>query len=286
MKKISILNFVPFLICVPSVLMGAAIMHMNQVPMTVYLQNILVLIIGSFLAMIYISRGIKLSVKTVFVLILLGILALCAAFLFPGMEGVHRWIKIGPMNINLAFIVLPLLLIGLNVLLEMGKLGFSYICILVIAALLFLQPDASMITAFSAAILWLMFHNNKKKLLPCILAIVLIGLSAVSWLNLDSLAPVSYVEDILLLAKESGTIYLIFSLLFIVITLCPFWWKAAQPHKTLSIGLGVFFIIVNLSTFLGNFPVPLMGYGVSPIIGYLIAVSWVMQKKQNGALSS
>ena len=32
-------------------------------------------------------------------------------------------------------------------------------------------------------------------------------------------------------------------------------------------------------TFLGNFPMPIMGYGISPIIGYIIAITWLNNNK-------
>lgn len=49
-------------------------------------------------------------------------------------------------------------------------------------------------------------------------------------------------------------------------------------RKVISTSLGLFFFVLILSAILGNFPVPLIGYGSSPIIGYLISVSY-MEKR-------
>jgi hypothetical protein len=32
--------------------------------------------------------------------------------------------------------------------------------------------------------------------------------------------------------------------------------------------------------FIGLFPMPVMGYGISPIIGYLISITWLHQNKE------
>ncbi|WP_091547697.1 hypothetical protein [Alkaliphilus peptidifermentans] len=37
------------------------------------------------------------------------------------------------------------------------------------------------------------------------------------------------------------------------------------------------FLTILISTLFGNFPVPLMGYGISPIIGYFIAITWLLK---------
>ena len=40
----------------------------------------------------------------------------------------------------------------------------------------------------------------------------------------------------------------------------------------LGVALGVYMSATVLATFVGNFPVPVMGYGISPIIGYLLGL--------------
>ena len=54
-----------------------------------------------------------------------------------------------------------------------------------------------------------------------------------------------------------------------------------QKFRLLSMCLGLYFTIILISTLFGNFPVPLMGYGVSPIIGYFIAITWLVKSKIN-----
>lgn len=43
--------------------------------------------------------------------------------------------------------------------------------------------------------------------------------------------------------------------------------------------LGLYFLMTILVTFVGHFPMPIMGYGISPIIGYLIAITAIQKLK-------
>jgi hypothetical protein len=49
--------------------------------------------------------------------------------------------------------------------------------------------------------------------------------------------------------------------------------------KLSSACIGLYYILIIVSTLFGNFPVPLMGYGISPIIGYYAAMTWYAKVK-------
>ena len=50
--------------------------------------------------------------------------------------------------------------------------------------------------------------------------------------------------------------------------------------------IGFYYIIIILSMLFGNFPAPLMGYGISPIIGYYLSLIWYQNRKLGDAVSS
>ncbi|NLK28359.1 MAG: hypothetical protein GX306_08475 [Clostridiales bacterium] len=54
----------------------------------------------------------------------------------------HRWIKVGIINVNVAMVVLPITLLASYNLLMKQKVEFVLIIIISIAMLLALQPDA------------------------------------------------------------------------------------------------------------------------------------------------
>lgn len=273
----------PLFYALPSVAVGIGVMYAHDISPSIYMQNFVFLMICSVISIAYMAwtSDSKIGEAGILVIAIACVLFLAGSFLSEGTDGVHRWIQIGPMNVNIAFIALPILLIAINKLLAKGRLRICIVLILVSAILLFLQPDASMISAFSVALLPVMFAKGKNKLWNFVVAAVLLVLSVLSWSQLDGLQPVSYVEDILVLAKESGWGSLFFCVLALFVMIWPFVrLKGFQQYQGISMSLGLFFLALIVSALLGHFPVPLIGYGISPILGYMISAAYVVKKKR------
>jgi len=200
-------------------------------------------------------------------------------FFFQGLEGVHRWLTFGPINIYIASIVCPLLIIHLWKLTlknrEYYVFGLTFISLII----LLFHPDASQLTAFACAafiILWKKMNKRMIKLLCITYTVVLV---TASWIFPDELAPVPYVEDIIFLVADLGNVWFIMGILSLLLLLIPFFFYGKKSIVSLS--LGVYFLIMMIVTFIGNFPMPIMGYGISPIIGYIISITWLYQNKEN-----
>jgi hypothetical protein len=43
-------------------------------------------------------------------------------------------------------------------------------------------------------------------------------------------------------------------------------------NRSLLLAFGVYFFVCIAATFIGNFPVPVLGYGLSPTLGYVSAL--------------
>jgi len=111
--------------------------------------------------------------------------------------------------------------------------------------------------------------------------VLLSALIIISWVFLDELPPVSYVENIVRLLANMGILWLSLGVISLVILPLPFIFFSPEKYKLLSVSIGMYFIIILISTLFGNFPVPLMGYGVSPIIGFFISITWFVKFKIN-----
>ncbi|MCM3763787.1 hypothetical protein [Neobacillus niacini] len=183
----------------------------------------------------------------------------------------------GPINLYIASIFLPLFIIHLWKLAlsthEFYVIGLTFI---VLVILLF-HPDAGQVTAFACAtaiIFWKKINNRMIKLFTLTLITTMV---IVSWIFLDNLAPVPYVEKILFLAADMGIVWFVLGVLSLLLLVVPFFFIGKVSIVSLS--LGVYFLLTMIVTFFGNFPMPIMGYGVSPIIGYLIAITWLKNIK-------
>jgi len=96
---------------------------------------------------------------------------------------------------------------------------------------------------------------------------------------LDNLPPVNYVERIVNMVADMGLIWLILGVASLVALPVPFLLFPSQNTESISRYIGCYYIIIILSTLFGNFPVPLMGYGISPIIGFYISLIWYIYSK-------
>jgi hypothetical protein len=177
--------------------------------------------------------------------------------------------------------VLPIIIINLWKLLQIKHWLVSAVITIAISTLLTLQPDASLLTAFAIPMIILLWSKTNSKIIrPCIVVLLSV-LIILSWVFLDRLPPVSYVEQIVSLVANMGIIWLSLGVISLVILPLPFIFFPPKKSKLLSISLGLYFTIILISTLFGNFPVPLMGYGVSPIIGYFISITWFVKSKIN-----
>jgi hypothetical protein len=203
---------------------------------------------------------------------------LLLTFWDEGYQYVHRWVSIGTFKVNIGLIVSPVILIQIH------KMENRIMALLVslLSVLVFLfQPDASLVTAFSAAAVILLFRKNSSNTTKGLIFIAAIGAAVFAWYNLDSLPAVSYVEGIVSLALEISGVFGICSVLSLVLLPLPFFVLACKENRTMAYSLGLYFSLILLVTLFGNFPVMVMGYGISPIIGYFIGMVWLGEGVSN-----
>ncbi|MDY2658141.1 MAG: hypothetical protein SOV75_14175 [Candidatus Limiplasma sp.] len=281
MKKRVLLNFIPFLSALPGIVAGSLVMHLHQLPASVYLQNIAAWLVGGICSCIYLSMShrVKKRVWGGYAAVIACAAALCCTFFDSGTGGVHRWIRLGPVAVNVAFVFIPVALAGTDLLFRAGKQRDAYILCLVIGVLLFFQPDASMIGALALAMLPTLWHEHGHKALQWTVLCALFVLALISWVRFQSPEPVLHVEGILNLAKSSGWVYWLVSMLSLLILFWPFaaGMRSSSARFFLTSSM-LFYAGLLASTCTGMFPVPIIGSGVSPIIGYLISATCAMQR--------
>ncbi len=159
--------------------------------------------------------------------------------------------------------------------------GWSFTAVVTIAIsfILAIQPDASQLTGFAIPMMVILCSNTDKQRIRIFIAGILTTLIILSWVFLDNLPAVAYVERIVSLSANMGLMWLILGVISLVMLPMPFILFPPKNLKLPSICVGLYYIIILVSTLFGNFPVPLMGYGISPIIGYYISITWYAKSK-------
>jgi len=262
---------------IPALLVGAIVMNSNEISPFVYGQNLICyFILGSFLLFLFV-KPIRIMYSEVGIIMpILGCIAVACTFFDSGLENVHRWLAVGSFRLYISSIVLPCLVIKLGILLRKKSVVFPATIAALVILMLTLQPDASQTSAFAISITFLVWIQMKKRLLKYGMALWSIGSIIFSWIHVDGLAAVAHVEGILFLAKDMGIAWFVLGIVSLVILLVPFLSFSNTPKLAGAVGL--YYIVILTSAFFGNFPVMFLGLGISPIIGYQLAMFLLLRE--------
>ncbi|RKH07883.1 hypothetical protein [Corallococcus carmarthensis] len=265
------------LLPLPAILLGAFVAWRSGVPVTAFAVNAVTAALGAGVA----ARVGRLPGRTLLrasvPLAFIAVLLTASTLLFPGLDGVHRWMVLGPIRLHASTIAVPWVLLGMSVALRQ-RFAVAAVLALGLSAVHAVQPDAGQGTAFALAASTLLARGHSahwlQRAFSCA-GVLVIGLA--SWLQPDPLAAVPHVERIVHLATSlspalgvAGVVAL--ALLLVPAALGTARGRAREGHGgALSASLVVYIAATLGVTALGNFPVPVMGAGAGPILGWYMA---------------
>ena len=223
-----------------------------------FLPSALAVVVGAvaFFTMAHLS-----TTRVVRTLAVLGVLLLVGTLLVPGLDGVHRWLRLGPVQLHLSSTWLPwwcALLLDDDRRWRTRGAGI----VVVVQLLHVLQPDAAQATALAVVVagfrqpLWLVL-------------LVVLG-AALAWGQPDPLLPVAHVEQIHELIHTAGLSVLAVGAAVVLLAL-PF--RAATSPSTTSTRLlarGAALTLLTswtLTLVVGAFPCAVFGAGAGPVLG-------------------
>lgn len=269
----------PYLLApVPALVVGVLTMRMSDVPAVLWGQNLAAWAVGTLLCLgLWRTRSSPGQGRWFDFAAVLTLAALAATLLAPGVDGVHRWVPLGPVRLHAAAVLLPLLLVAMHGLAQARGWWISTAVAAGVMLLLLLQPDAAQAIAFAAGCLVLLLPPAGRDPLRLAAMLVLPVLAGLAWLRRDPLAPVPYVEGIVELAAGLGAGWVVAAVVSLLVLPLPFFHAGRGTRNRVGLALGAYVAITVLAAFHGNFPVPVMGYGVSPILGYLAGLGVLMR---------
>lgn len=195
-------------------------------------------------------------------------LLLASTLVSAGQLGVHRWVDVGPLAINGAMLVLPAALVAVAALSPNSP--WVWLPALACMAMLAIQPDASQATAFGVGLIWIALGNGNNKRANLAAASGSVVLAAVSWMRPDPLQPVPEVEQIFQLAYAVSPALAVLALTALILfSLAPgrLVKGSSRDEKLAGGALSLYLLICSAMPFVGAFPVPLLGVGISPVLG-------------------
>jgi cell division protein FtsW (lipid II flippase) len=203
--------------------------------------------------------------------------ALVATLFAKDVDGVHRWVDLGPLHINAAALLVPALILGLAAIRMTSPIGI--VLTFSIATILLAQPDASQLMSFAIAASILLVRSGGApgwKTFGLLVAVVFV---IAGWRRPDPLEPVAEVEQIFTLCLAvSPLLASIAGLALAAAALAPlsFSSSAIHPARDGAVALSAYFVSVSLAPFLRGFPVPLVGLGMSFPVGFWLGMGLLL----------
>lgn len=247
---------------------GAAILAMSGSPTSTWVRNPAAWIVGALLAV----AASRLKQPWHFAgLIAASFAALAGTFAAAPVEGVHRWLDLGPLHMNAAALVLPAMIASL------ARLEQTWAKLSIVAAagaILVLQPDASQASAFAAGSVVLLVRTAGSTLEKLASAVLCVAVAIAGWMRLDSLEPVAEVEGIFALAGSvSIALAIVASAALAATCLAPLGGGRGWRSDNAALALIAYFTVTALAPLVGSYPVPLVGLGMSFPVGWWLGVA-------------
>lgn len=200
-------------------------------------------------------------------------LALAAALLLVGLLGVSadgatRWISVGGLVLQPGLFLIPALALAF----ARSSDRISLLAILVAAAAVALQPDRAMAGALVAGMAGLALARPSRAALAALAAAA--AAFAVTLVRADASPAMPFVDQIFYSSFSvhplAGAAVLAGAALMLVPALIGV--ARDQDRRAVYATFGAVWLAVILAAALGNYPTPLVGYGGSAILGYLISL--------------
>jgi len=232
-----------------------------------WLRDLIAWAVGAILAKAIVSFGFSRRLK----LLLLGltVAGLTGSLINHGSMGVHRWLDFGPLHINVATLLLPMLVVVLAA--DVLGAKFSAAVALGVAGMLWAQPDASQASAFVAAFV-ILYAGRSKSMSQRLILLAGLVCAALSWIRPNPLPPIPEVEGAVGVAWHVSPLIASVAIVCLVLTAAaPLLLADGSPNiRGAGIALSTYFAITAIAPMIGAYPVPLIGAGMSAITGFWI----------------
>jgi hypothetical protein len=234
-------------------------------------------VVGALLA-IFAAFVVRPPGRIVGLVLLALILAAEVWILFAGvsMEGVRRWVALGPIQLHAASLLIPLAAWTAAQRLDTIAAGLLAALLVVLAV----QPDGAAVLALALALGVVALIDKTKRRAASLLA--LFGAVCAAWAlsRVDPLPAVNHVELVVRRAFEAAPrIGSLATLALIALPVAMLWPRRSLATLALAAAWAGF-VLANL---VANYPAPVIGAGASPVLGWLISIGLASARSRRKA---
>ena len=255
-----------------AIIVGAAVMAQADLSLDLWIRNPIAWIVAATIGVFMASRG-----WLGFPVTALAVILVALSIWGPGQEGVFRWVGAGPVQLNAAALVLPLAIAVFTP----KRRWLAIPCFLALGAVIARQPDISQLAgiALAGAVL---FASAFGWIGALAAALIGAGLATYCLMQPDPLLPVAHVEGIFSLAFEQSQVLGIGMAVSLALAcLSPLLLWRSPDLRWKAVALSAYFAVTALAPLLGAYPVPLAGYGLSFVVGWVLGFAALATRKVN-----
>lgn len=248
--------------------LGLAYMTAGGAPMRYLAINAAALVLGFALAAAALASARSGRLELGPINLALGLALLLTSLFGVTVGGATRWISIGGLSIQPSLILLPALAVGF----ARGRDALSATGIVIAALALALQPDRAMAGALAAGMAALAIARPKRSTLVA-LAGAVIALT-VTLARADVQPAMPFVDRIFYSSFDVHPLAGLAVVAGAVLMVLPavIGWLRDADHRDVYLTFGAVWLATIAAAALGNYPTPLVGYGGSAIIGYVLSL--------------
>lgn len=218
-------------------------------------------VLGLSLALVFVGPARDEGYRLPLLAGLVGLALMAGTFLHPGVEGIHRWLAVGPILIQPAAVSLPLIVWAAC----RRRDATGATMIFGAAALCALQPDGQAGLGLALAALLLC----RRGPIWWAAAAAASGSVLWAWTRPEVLAPVAYVEGVLTSALGDG--WAMGGVMLLALIAVPGAILLAD-RRGLGLALAALWSGFALAGLSGRFPVPVIGFGLSWVVGWALSL--------------
>ena len=209
------------------------------------------------------------------VLLLLAAILVTVSLWGISADGATRWVAVGGIVLQPSLILIPLIALGF----ACSRDRLSALAVMISALALALQPDRAMAAALAAGVLALAL-GRRGRLEMAALASASLGFCA-TMIQADASRAMPFVDQIFFTAfavhPGAGLMLWCGAALMLAPAILGF---ANDPrHRAAYATFGAVWLTLIAAAALGNYPTPLVGYGGSAILGYLLGLICLPQRR-------
>ncbi len=212
------------------------------------------------------------------VMLALGGVLLATALFGDTQAGAARWLMVGPLFVQPSLILLPMMIVGF----ARTRTALATAGMIVAALALALQPDRAMAGVLVAGLGALATFRRDRATSAALAAAVAAFAAALA--QPDTLPAVAHVDQILYRAFDidlvAGLAVVGGSALLIVPALAG---RRDDGRQDARAAFGALWLAMVAAAALGNYPTPLVGYGGSAVIGYLLSIAVLRRPRGESA---